>query len=186
MPINRHPDLDEQNLTSRQREVFTQIVGGKRGLVQGPLRVWLQSPELADRAQALGAFCRYDTVLPPRLSELAILVTGAFWKSGFEWAVHAPIASSAGLSNDVIEAIRLGREPEFKKEDELAIYDFANQLHRQHIVDEAVHSRVVSMFGTQAAVELVGLLGYYTLISMTINAFEVPLPAEETDPFFES
>ena len=138
---------------------------------------------IADTAQALGAFCRYGTSLPPRLSELAILVTGAFWASGFEWAVHAPIARKAGLSDAVIEAIRQGQTPGFLHEDEAIIHAFASELHRDHKVQPATYARATAAFGEQAVVELVGILGYYTLISMTINAFEVPLPAGAPDPF---
>ncbi|MEN3793523.1 carboxymuconolactone decarboxylase family protein [Fulvimarina sp. MAC3] len=180
---NRPIDLDENALTPEQRTVFDAIASGPRGIVEGPLRVWLQSPELAEKAQALGAFCRYGTRLPPKLSELAILVTGAFWQSGFEWAVHAPIARQEGLGETVIEAIRLGNRPDFSDEAEEAIYDFANELHRDHRVDDDTYRRVTALFGQEGAVELTGILGYYTLISMTINAFAVPLPEGAAEPF---
>lgn len=183
---DRPPLLDESCLSPEQQEVFARIAAGPRGVVQGPLRVWLQSPALAERAQALGAFCRYGTKLPPRLSELAILVTGAFWRSGFEWAVHAPIAIDQGLSAEVVDAIRTGRKPEFSGEDEAAVYAFSLQLHNERRVDDAIYHRIVELFGVDGAVELVGILGYYTLISMTINAFHVPLPDGALDPFSDS
>jgi len=183
VPDNRHPILDETALTAEQQTAFDAIAGSKRGLVQGPLRVWLQSPKLADRAQALGAFCRYDTQLPPRISELAILVTGAFWASGFEWAVHAPIALQEGLSAQIIEDIRCRKTPTFTADDEAAVYAFAQELHQTHQVSDSTYAAVVAHYGVQGAVELVGILGYYTLISMTINAFNVPLPDGEDDPF---
>ncbi|PZX12395.1 4-carboxymuconolactone decarboxylase [Palleronia aestuarii] len=183
MTSHRTPHLDETSLTPEQQRIYDAISGGPRGKVEGPLRVWLQSPALADRAQALGAFCRYDTLLEPRLSELAILVTGAFWKSGFEWAVHAPIALEAGLSERIVEAIRRGDEPEFERDDEAEIYAFARQLHETKQVDDAAYDAVAKRFGTRGAVELVGLLGYYTFISMTINTFDVPLPEGQEDPF---
>jgi 4-carboxymuconolactone decarboxylase len=176
-------DLDETKLNTAQQRIFDAIRSGPRGVVEGPLRVWLTSPGLADTAQALGAFCRYGTALPPRLSELAILVTGAFWTSGFEWAVHAPIARKAGLSEDVVEAIRVGQTPNFIHEDEAIIHGFASELHRDHKVQADTYARATATFGEQAVVDLVGILGYYTLISMTINAFEVPLPAGAPDPF---
>lgn len=179
----RLTELDESRLSPEQARIFGAIRSGPRGVVEGPLRVWLTSPGLADTAQALGAFCRYGTLLPPRLSELAILVTGAFWASGFEWAVHAPIALKAGLSDAVVEAIRTGQTPEFVQEDEAIIYAFASELHRARKVQPATYARAIAAFGEQAVVELVGILGYYTLISMTINAFEVPLPAGAPDPF---
>lgn len=179
----RPPPLDPEAFSPEQRRVHDAIAAGPRGKVEGPLRVWLHSAGLADRAQALGAFCRYDTTLPPRLSELAILVTGAFWAAGFEWAVHAPIAARAGLDPAAIEAIRRGEAPAFAAEDERLVHDFALALHRDHRVPDALYARAQAVLGTQALVELVGLLGYYTLISMTINAFDVPLPEGAEPPF---
>lgn len=176
-------DINETDLSPEQAKIYHAIKSGPRGVVEGPLRVWLNSPDLADAAQRLGAFCRYGTALPPRLSELAILVTGAFWKSGFEWAVHAPIAQEAGLTPKVIEAIRQGQPPLFAQKDEAMIYAFSIEMHRDHAISSATYSNAVSAFGEKAVVDLVGILGYYTLISMTINAFEVPLPKGASDPF---
>ena len=102
----RLPDIDPATLTPEQKRIHDEIVSGPRGKVEGPLRVWLTSPGLADRAQALGAFCRYGTSLDQRLSELAILVTGAYWRAGFEWHVHAPIGVKAGLDPAAVEAIK--------------------------------------------------------------------------------
>lgn len=181
--FQRPPVLDEATLSADQQAVFDAIRSGPRGLVEGPLRVWLQSAELADKAQALGAFCRYGTSLPPRLSELAILVTGAFWKAGFEWAVHAPIAIRNGLSEEVVEAIREGARPEFSKDDEVVVYDFSKELHENHAISDATYRRACSILTTKVVVELVSLLGYYTLISMTINAFNVPVPEGSAHPF---
>ncbi|MGN6548947.1 MAG: carboxymuconolactone decarboxylase family protein [Pararhizobium sp.] len=183
--FTRPPLLNESSLSAEQQAVFDAIRSGPRGLVEGPLRVWLQSAELADRAQALGAFCRYGTSLPPRLSELAILVTGAFWKAGFEWAVHAPIAVRSGLSEMVVEAIRTGARPDFAHEDEAIVYNFSSELHRDRAVSDSTYGRACAAFGCKAVVELVGVLGYYTLISMTINAFRVPLPDGTSEPFAE-
>ncbi len=179
---SRPPILDETRLTPEQKAVFDRIRSGPRGLVEGPLRVWLISPDLADKAQALGAFCRYGTRLPPRLSELAILVVGAYWRSGFEWHVHAPIALKAGLSQAAVDAIHDGKDPELAA-DEQPIYRFAKELLETRLVSPETYRAAVETFGTEAVVELVGILGYYTLISMTINAFEVPVPPGARDPF---
>jgi hypothetical protein len=104
----RLPDLIPETLSPEQKKVYDAILAGPRGVVQGPLRVWLNSPELASRAQELGAFCRYHSSLPKRLSELAILITGAHWKAGFEWYVHAPEGLKAGLDPAIVEDIRTG------------------------------------------------------------------------------
>jgi 4-carboxymuconolactone decarboxylase len=179
----RLTDIEPEKLSPEQRRVYDAIISGPRGKVQGPLRVWLTSADLADKAQALGAFCRYGTSLPPRLSELAILVTGAHWQAGFEWYAHAPIGIKAGLDPAAVEAIRKGEEPTFDRPDETAVYTFAHELTTRRRVSEPAYKAFVALLGEKAAVELVGILGYYTLISMTIVAFDVPIPAGEPEPF---
>ena len=181
--ISRPPALDEAKLTPDQRRIYDDIMSGPRGIVEGPLRVWLTNPGLADKAQALGAYCRYGTRLPPRLSELAILVVGAYWRSGFEWHVHAPIALKAGVSADAAEAIRTGTEPSLVDVEAQAVYAFARELVTRRAVTEPTYRRAVEVLGLEATVDLVGILGYYTLISMTINAFHVPVPAGAAEPF---
>ncbi len=182
MPF-RPPVLDETKLTPEQQSVFDAIRSGPRGLVEGPLRVWLQSPGFAERAQSLGAFCRYGTRLPPRLSELAILVVGAHWRSAFEWHVHAPIAAREGVSDEAIEALRTGGSPDLRRGDEKLIFELATELLNSKQVSDSTYQRAIQSFGVPATVELVGVLGYYTLISMTINAFRVPVPEGASNPF---
>ncbi|WP_245883896.1 carboxymuconolactone decarboxylase family protein [Hartmannibacter diazotrophicus] len=184
--ISRPPIIDETTLNPVQRRVYDAILSGPRGVVEGPLRLWLLSPGLAERAQELGAFCRYNTKLAPRLSELAILVTGAFWKAGFEWVAHCPAAISAGLSADIAEAIRKDEEPTFEQEDEAAVFALARELHQTRRLSDATYERAIRLLGLEAVVELVGILGYYTLVSMTINAFEIPAPSGAADPFAQA
>ena len=175
--------LDPATLTDDQRPVYDAIVAGPRGRVEGPLRVWLESPALADRAQALGAFCRYDSSLPPRLSELAIIVTGAFWRAGFEFFIHAPLAEKAGIPAVAIEAIRTGLEPAFAHDDERVVHEFTKELLTTRRVSDATYARAREILGERGVVDLVGIVGYYGLISLTINAFEVEVPAPAADPF---
>jgi 4-carboxymuconolactone decarboxylase len=181
--LSRPPVLDEAHLTAEQQAVFNDIRSGPRGLVEGPLRVWLQSPAFAERAQKLGAFCRYGTRLPARLSELAIVIVGAHWRSGFEWSVHAPIAAKAGIDPEVLEAIRVGVRPSLIRADERAVYRFSRELLDTKRISEDAYKEVVELVGTEGAVELVGILGYYTLICMTINAFEIPTADGKPEPF---
>ena len=179
----RLPDLTEAAMSAEQRRVADAIKAGPRGGVQGPLLAWLQSPALAEHAQALGAFCRYGTSLPPRLSELAIITTGAHWKAAFEWHVHAPIAIAAGLDPAAVEAVRTGQTPHFAQEDEQAVWRFTRHLLQDHAVPEPAYRHVETLLGRTATVELVGVLGYYGLISMTIKAFEIDLPPGAPEPF---
>jgi 4-carboxymuconolactone decarboxylase len=181
--MSRMPELEDAKLSPEQRRVRDAIVAGPRGRVEGPLKVWLHSPKFAERAQELGAFCRFGTSLPPQLSELAILLTASYWRAGFEWAVHAPQALKAGLDPDVVEAIRLGRKPVLTRTDEAAVYAFASELLRKRRVSVSTYRIAVAELGRTGVVDLVGILGYYTLISMTIVAFKVPLPTDAPDPF---
>jgi 4-carboxymuconolactone decarboxylase len=182
-PMPRIPVLAPEKLTPEQKEVWDAIASGPRGVVQGPLNVWLNSPGLAQRAQDLGAFCRYGTSLPPRLSELAILVTGAHWRAGFEWWAHAPIAAKAGLDPAAIAAIKAGGTPSFDRADEAAVYAFAHELLTTREVSKATYAKATLILGELGVVDLVGILGYYGLISMTIKAFEVPVPEGQAEPF---
>ncbi len=174
--MTRIAPLQPENLTPRQKEVYDAIASGPRGRVRGPLAVWLNRPDLADRAQALGRYCRYDSLLEPRLSELAILATARVWKSEFEWAAHKVIALKAGISPDIVEAIRTNRQPVFENEDEAVVYDYAITLHTERHIGDELYARAVKILGQEAVVDLTGILGYYTLISMTINVFELPPP----------
>lgn len=105
---SRLTPLDEMRMDADQRRVLEEILSGPRGNLDGPFLAWIHSPGLADHAQRLGAFCRYGTRLELRLTELAILVTAAWWQSQAEWQIHAPIAREAGIDDAVIEALRAG------------------------------------------------------------------------------
>ena len=181
----RIPVLAREDLSDEQSAVWDAIAAGPRGRVAGPLNVWLHSPGLALRAQELGAFCRYGSGLPPRLSELAILVTGAYWRAGYEWWAHAPIAAKAGLDPAVIEAIKAGAMPAFERADERAVHDFARELLIDRAVSAPTYARAVEELGLEGVVALTGILGYYGLISMTIRAFQVGVPEGESEPFAE-
>ncbi|AXS39772.1 carboxymuconolactone decarboxylase family protein [Breoghania sp. L-A4] len=174
--MSRIPPLDPDALSERQKQVYDAIASGPRGGVRGPLAVWLNRPDLADAAQALGRYCRYDSLLEPRLSELAILATARVWASEFEWAAHKAIALKAGVPEAAVEAIRTGGEPIFEAEDQAVVYEFAKTLHVERRVGDDLYARAVKVLGQEAVVDLTGILGYYTLISMTINVFEVPPP----------
>jgi 4-carboxymuconolactone decarboxylase len=175
----RIKDIAKEDMNSEQRRIHDEIASGPRGKVQGPLKVWLHSASLADKAQKLGQFCRYESSLPTHLSELAILVTGRFWGAEFEWYAHKKIGLEAGLDPGLVEAIRTRQVPSFMTNAERIVYEFATQLHRDHRVGDATYAAAIAEFGETGVVDLVGVLGYYTLISMTLNTFHVPLPDGE-------
>jgi 4-carboxymuconolactone decarboxylase len=173
----RYSEIPPEAMTEAQREVCTAITAGKRGRVPPPFQVLLHSPTLCARAQALGEFARYDTSLGSRLSELAILVTARHWTAQYEWYAHAKIARESELDPAIIDAIAARRDPKpLMQPDERAVYDFAKALHETHRVDDVIYAEATRLLGAQGVVDLIGVLGYYTLISMTLNTFEVPVP----------
>ena len=177
--MSRLGKLDPDNLTPEQRRIHDEIVSGPRGSIGGPFAPWLRSPTLADRAQKLGEFCRFNTSLPKRLSELAILVTARYWTAQFEWYAHEPMARDGGLAQPIIDAIRERLPPPGMKDDERAVYDFCMEAYALHRVTDATYARAVDVLGEQAVVELVGVIGYYCLVSLTLNVFQVGLPDGE-------
>jgi 4-carboxymuconolactone decarboxylase len=179
--MSRIPLPSPESLTPEQRRVYDAIASGPRGGVRGPFKALLHVPELTDKVQALGEYLRYRTSLEPRLSELAILVTARHWDCQYEWLAHEPFALKGGLAKEVVEAIRVDRRPTFAKPDEAAIYDYAHELHTKHAVSADTYKRALDLFSAKGVVELTGLLGYYTMIAMTLNAHEIPL-AEGTAP----
>jgi 4-carboxymuconolactone decarboxylase len=162
-----------EEMNEEQRRVYDETVRGRRGRMPAPLAAWLESSVLAERAQKLGEFLRYETSLPPRLSELAILVVARHWTAQFEWSAHKAEALKAGLDPEIIELIAQRRAPHFKNGDEAVVYDFSVNLNQNHVVPEAIYQKAIATIGLRGVVELVGILGYYTLISMTLNTFEI-------------
>ena len=164
------------SLTADQQRVADAITGGLRGEIPGPLFMWLLRPELADRAQSLGEYARYKTKLPPALTEIAILTVARYWGSEFEWYAHKRIALAAGVSPDVIESIRADELPAWQTPDQATVNAFTKMLMETRNVTEDVYDEAVAAFGQDGVVDLVGIVGYYSMISMTINVFDVPLP----------
>ena len=186
---SRLAELTRENLTEPQKEVYDDIVGGVRGNLQGPFNAWLRSPAMANPAQKLGKFCRFDNSLGPRLSEIAILITARKYKSQVEWYLHAQIAMEAGHAQSTIDALLSGERPDFaavpgaEADRENMVYDYANELVANGRVSDDMHARALAMFGETGLVELVGVIGYYHLVSLTLNAFNVPLPEGIEPPF---
>ena len=166
-----------------QRRVYDKIVSGRRGKIQGPLRAALHNAELADRWQALGELLRYQTTLTPRLSELAILVTARACRSPFEWYAHRLEAERVGIEPAIIEAILHDAVPPELSEDDSAVYQHALELNQLRSVTDATYATTLARFGERAVVELTALVGYYTMVAMTLNAHEIPLPDGVTQAF---
>jgi 4-carboxymuconolactone decarboxylase len=178
----------QSELTAEQIEVCAEVVAGPRGKVPAPMIAWLRNPEFARRAQRLGELLRYETTLEPRLSELAILVCGRHWTSHLEWKAHKAYALKAGLDPEVIADIAAQRVPTFADERMRAVYDVASTLLESRRIPNVLYKRAMDQLGERTLVELVALLGYYCLASLTLNAFELGLPdnvaPELEDPDF--
>ncbi len=176
MPRIPLPAAREDLTDDAQRAVWDGVVAGPRGRVIGPLRAAIHAPDLARAWSALGEALRFRTSLGKRLSELAIIVTGRRWSAQVEWFVHARAAADAGLEPGIIAAIRDGGPPRFTEPDDALVYDYVRLLLRDGTVPAALHARVTGRFGVRGVVELTALVGYYSMVAMTLNAHEIPLP----------
>jgi len=172
----RFRPLAETEMSEAQREVYRDIASGPRGGVRGPFNALLRSPELADRAQKLGEWVRFRSSLPDRLKEFAILVTARYWNAQYEWHAHLAHALKAGLDPRLAAELALGKRPAGMQDDEAAVHDFCKELHEKKAVSDAAYAAVVKLFGERGAVDLIGVIGYYTLVSMVLNVDRVPLP----------
>lgn len=171
---DRMPPIPDDEMTDAQKEAAAEF-RAERGEPGGPWAVILRSPELINRLRGVSDYLRFNSSLPPRLSEFVILITAREWTQNFEWAAHYPLAIEGGLSPDIAAAIADGRRPEGMADDEEALYDFCTALHRDGRVSDAVYARTLAEFGEQAIVDMVGLSGYYTLIAMVLNSAQTPL-----------
>lgn len=174
--------LAENEMDAAQREVYQAIAGGPRGGVRGPFNALLRSPELAERAQKLGEYCRFQTSLPAALNELAILVVARYWSAQYEWYAHARLAEKAGVAVEVIAEISRGEKPARLSPDETIVYNFCMELHYKKVVSDATYAATVERFGERGVVDLIGVSGYYTLVSMVLNVERHPLPDGQPDP----
>lgn len=172
----RIPLPGPEEMNEAQKRVYDKIVSGPRGTLVGPLRAALLNPSLADSWQALGQVLRYETSLPPNLNELAILVSARHWNSELEWTIHASAARNAGLDEPIIEAIRICELPAFESEEEREIYEFSREILENGKVSDAAYTAVLNRWGALGAVELAALVGYYSMVAMTLNAHRIPLP----------
>lgn len=173
----RFATLPYDQLTPEQKTMADHLLSGERKGMNGPFNALLRSPELGDAAQKLGAQVRFHSSLPSRLNEFAILITARFWNAQYEWYAHRKLAETAGLSKTVIEALAAGRKPASMQPDEEIVYNFAHQLLHTRQVSDATFKAMVDKFGERGAVDLTAVLGYYCLVSMTLNVDQYPLPA---------
>jgi 4-carboxymuconolactone decarboxylase len=189
--MSRLEPLRPEAMTEAQRALYDALLSGKRGSgltaadgsLIGPFNAMLRNPHVGNRVQSLGEALRFETSLSRRVIEIATLVVGAHWRAQFEWWAHERLARQAGLSEAVIAAIKRGERPVLEDASEATAYSVASEMYRTQRLSDATYARAVEHFGQAGVFELLSLIGYYTLVSLILNGFDVPLAAGATPPF---
>lgn len=194
------PRLDPQTfdtLTDDQRVLWDNITTGPRGnpdhehgglagsdgALIGPFNALFQSPEVGDAIQKLGASIRYGTSLPADLLEVAICTMGGHWRANFEFWAHARLAKNAGVSEGAIDAIRDGERPFFGDERQQTVYQFGRELIENQRVSDETYETLKDMLGESGVFEVASVMGYYALVSIGLNTFNVAMPPGVEAPF---
>jgi 4-carboxymuconolactone decarboxylase len=178
----RFPRLNPDEMTPLQREVAAEISAGPRGEVRGPFIALIHNAGLARRVQALGEQLRWNSRLPPRLLELAVLVTARRWTCQHEWFMHEKLARQAGLDERVIAAIAQAQMPKDLGREESLVHAFCLQAHTSGRVDDATFAAAKDLFGLDGVLELLALNGYYSMMAMVLNSAGMPLPGNAPPP----
>lgn len=169
---SRLPLPEISRFDAAQRAVHDSILS-TRGNLSGPFLAWMHSPGLASPAEQLGAFCRYRTGFTLLESELLILCVAAHFQCLGEQQIHEPIARQAGLSPEAIANIRNGASPELSDERQRLLHLLATELLASHRIGDVLYCQGIAALGERGMVELVGIVGYYAFVAMTLNAFEM-------------
>jgi len=177
-----------EQLVPEQQVLFDEIVANRpvkpvNDNIGGPFDIWLRSPTLGKHLMDLGTFFRFETSVNRRYIELAILVTGAYWQAQFEWFAHEPMARNAGVPDEVIAAIKVGNMPTFEDAGDRASYTLAQELHQTKQVSQTAFDQAQAQFGEAGVAELIGLCGFYGMVSMYLNGFDIELPQGAEYPF---
>jgi 4-carboxymuconolactone decarboxylase len=183
--LARYRDITPAEMTAAQRRVHDLIVAGRRGRFGGPFQLLIRAPEICEHASQLGEHLRWGTSLPDRLSELAIISTARFWRAQYEWYAHAPLAEKAGVPAAAVEAIRRGETPSFAQKDEALVYRVCTELFKSQRLSDASFEEAISALGETGVIEVIAIIGYYTLIGNTLNVFQVQVPEGTAPPFPE-
>ena len=179
---DRLPPIPASKWTPDQRRLAQPIIDGPRGALISPFVPLLRSPELMDHAQRMGEYLRYRSSIGLRLSELAICITARQWSQQVEWAIHAPIAEREGIAPEALADIAQGRQPSALKADEAVLHAFCTELHHNHGVSDATWQAATALWGEQGVIDLIGVNGYYTFLSMVMNSARTTVPPSTAQP----
>lgn len=175
---DRMPPIPISQWTDAQAKAADEFARMRGQDVFGPFAVMLRSPEVMLRAAAMGDYMRYRTSLPKALNEMIILLTARHWSQQFEWHVHQPAALTAGLSETVVNAIAKGRRPEKMSADEAIVYDFTTELLRLQNIGDETYAKAKARFGEPGIIDMVGVAGYYSFLSMMMNTARTAVPVD--------
>jgi 4-carboxymuconolactone decarboxylase len=191
----RFKRITVEQMTPEQKKYFDHMMSGpvsstgSAAVVKGanslaaPFNVYMRSPKLAEALRQTSEYLRFNSSLPPRLNELAILIVAQEWSAQYEWYAHNRLALKAGLDPKISEQLAKGERPKGMAKDEEAIYNFCHELLNTHQVSDANYAAVKDLFGEQGVVDLIGVSGYYVMVSMILNVNRTPLPAGATPAF---
>jgi 4-carboxymuconolactone decarboxylase len=182
--ITRFLPMKAEQLNPEQKKWADMISAPPRNakFVNPPYRAYITNPDLANRLTALSEYLRWNTSLPPRLSELAILITARQWTAQYEWYAHYPLALKGGLDPKIADAIAASQRPDGMKEDEAALYDLASELYRDKKVSDPVYKAALGQFGERGIMDIIGIIGYYDLVSMTLITMQAGMPDDKVKP----
>lgn len=176
----RLPQLTMDQLDEKQKPLGEQIMKVSSVGLGGPYNPLLRSPVLGQRLFDLFYYLRWDTSVPIKLNEFAILIIGRQWRSQVEWFAHAPIAAKAGLSPQIIAELK---QPSNMAEDEAVTYDFVTELTTTQKVSDATYARAKKVFSDQQIVDLTAVAGNYVMVAMILAATETTVPPDRQEPF---
>ena len=184
--MTRQTPMDLTSLTPDRQREYDSLARARKprpdGSLGGPFDPWLLNPELSHRLRGLGGALWERTSLDRGMVELAISIVGKIWEANVEWTAHAPRAVEYGIPQSFLDDVLAGRRPSGTQEQEL-VFDVCMSMHTDHKLPRALYDRAVSAFGEQGLMEIVAITGYYILVSMTLNAFEVQVAPGVQAPF---
>lgn len=180
----RFEALSPDRMTAEQKAVCDDLIKS-RGSVRGPFPVMLHNPGLAAAAEKLGGYARFESKIEPRLLEFAVSIVGRFWGAHVEWVAHSRLAREAGMAAEILQAVERNVRPDFVNDDEAAIYDFLTALLNTSKVDDATYAKCLEVLGERGIIDLMAMTTHYTVVSMTLNTFRVPVANAADTPTFE-
>lgn len=170
----RMPALPTEAMDETQRAAAQELINGPRGAVFGPFIPLLRSPELMNRLQKVGEYLRFQSALDTRISEFVMLIVSRQWTQQFEWCMHYPLAIKAGIRQETLDALAEGRRPELMADDEALAYEICDELDRMRGLSDATYARAVASFGERGVLDMLGLIGYFTTVSIVMNTARTP------------